>query len=264
MSNAVLVCNYGGIIRIREVPEKEEGVEEPEEGQLVTMEQMEQFGFVITEEGLEELNRLLEEFGVTERESIACFLATCAHESMNGTKLMEAGTEEYFEEHDYSSEERGAGYIQLTGDTQEKFYTEYLEMDEGDMPENRVEDIANNYAWLSAVWEWAGNKMGDGVIMNDYVNEHGGSEGIFLVTQYFINGYLSKTYYPNFDGDLSTIKEGNTYEYDWDEKWTDGKGDEYVGTLHINGRVYRLPVNYKDRLEKYKLAMEVFCGRVIE
>ena len=261
LGNAVLVCNYGGIIRIREVPER---VETPEEAQLVTMEQMDAFGFQITEERLEELNRLLEEFGITEKESIACFLATCAHESMNGTAIREFGSEEYFQEHGYSSETSGGGYMQLTGDTQVEFYA-YLGIAEEDMPENVVEDIANNYAWLSAVWEWAEHKKGGGVIMNDYVNKNGGDEGIFLVTQYFINSYLDPEFYPDFNNDLSTIKEGNSYEYYWKEEWVDKKeGNRYVGTLHINGRVYRLPVGYYDRLQKYKLAMQIFCGKVIE
>lgn len=59
--------------------------------------------------------------------------------------------------------------------------------------------------------------------MNDYVNKNGGDEGIFLVTQYFINSYLDPKFYPDFNNELSTIKEGNSYEYYWEEEWVDKK-----------------------------------------
>ena len=57
---------------------------------------------------------------------------------------------------------------------------------------------------------------------------------------------------------------GNSYEYHWEEVWIDAKtGDEYVGTLQINGRIYRLPIGYYYRLKKYHEAMRIFGGREI-
>lgn len=255
--NAVLVCQYGGIISICEVPD----AEEEEKTQLVTMEQMKKFGFEITYKGLEKLNRLLEENGITDRGSIALFLATCGHESAMGTQLLEQGTDEYFAEHGYDRYTRGAGYIQVTKDDQEAFYKS-IGVAKDDMPEDRATDIANNYAWEAAVWEWAVCRKGKKVIMNNYVTEYGTSEAVFIITQYFINSYLRKEKYPFFDSDLREMRQNENaknrndtlWYYDLEELWEDDK--DFRGVLHINGRAYRLPKNYKDRRQKYLNAME--------
>ena len=63
---------------------------------------------------LEELNRVLEEYGITSPEEISQFLAQAAVETAAGRHLTETGTEEYFQSHGYSTGTRGAGYLQLT------------------------------------------------------------------------------------------------------------------------------------------------------
>lgn len=219
--------------------------------QLVTTQQMDAYGFVITEEELEKLNRLLKENGITDIGSIALFIATCAHESNMGKDLLEKGTDEYFRQHGYTYKTRGAGYIQITGQDQIRFYKEYLKID---VPDNPAKDIAENYAWEASVWEWACQVKGQGVIMNDYVTKYGYKEGIFLVTQYFINSYLSKDKYPYFDSDLRSIRKGEVdFKYNWERE-----------VLCVNGREYRLPKNYADRLEKYKEAIKCFIGENYE
>ncbi len=104
--------------------------------------------------------------------------------------------------------------------------------------------------WESAVWEWASMSKGQNVIMNEYVKENGYGEGIFLITQYFINGYLSSRKYPDFDRDLASIRKGEAkYQYDWEKN-----------TLCVNDSKYPLPNNYADRLEKYEKAIDYVVG----
>lgn len=257
--NAVLVCQYGGIISICDVPQ----VDESDKSQLITMKQMNDFGFKISEEDLEKLNRLLEENGVIDRVSIALFMATCGHESGMGTLVLEEEPDGGFDGYDIYT--RGAGYIQVTANDQLAFY-EYMGIGKDEIPSDRATDIADNYAWEASVWEWAICKKGDGVIMNEYVTKYGSSEGIFLITQYFINSYLSKEHYPAFNDDLREIRENenvenknsNLWSYDLEKKWVDYKGKEFTGVLYINGRTYRLPLNYGDRKEKYENALKYF------
>ncbi len=251
------ICLKGGRIGIKQNPEP---INEEKE-LLITMEQMNKFEFPISEEDLEELNNLLEDYDITDKGSIALFMATCGHESGKGTTLLEDNTEQFFAEHGYSSETRGAGYLQITGDDQEKFYKEVLRKEP---PKDRARDIAQNYAWLASVWEWAGCSKGGGVIMNNYVKKNGSGENIFLVTQYFINSYLSKEHYPYFDSDLADIRKGAAYSYNLEEKWIDYKGDEYKGVLHINNRTYRLPLNYYDRKANYDDAIKVFMQEEVD
>lgn len=253
MDNAVLICQYGGIIRILEAKEETEVIDE---NPLVTMEQMNMFGFEITDEDLKKLNQLLEENEVTNKGSIALFMATCGHESGMGKDKLENGTNTEFEAGGYTTETRGAGYIQVTGNDQLLFY-EYLSKE---APSNRAQDIADNYAWEASVWEWAVCKKGAGVIMNDYVTTHGYGENVFLITQYFINSYLPSTHYPYFDSDLSEIRKGAKFSYDPKAIWVDYKGRKFEGVLYINERNYRLPKNYEDRLLKYEAAIECFVG----
>ncbi len=44
--------------------------------------------------------------------------------------------------------------------------------------------------------------------MNDYVEKHGDSKGVFLVTQYFVNGYVPEE---KFDADLGDIRSGKEF-----------------------------------------------------
>ncbi len=246
-SGAYLTCIYGGVITVVEVEEIEE---------LITMEQMRKFNFSITEEGLIELNKFLWEYDLTDRGSIALFMATCGHESEKGTCLLEKGGEDYYKEHGYDSNTCGAGYMQVTKTDQDKFY-EYIGKEP---PENKAQDIALNYPWEASIWEWMICEKGQGVIVGGYVEKYGTSENIFIITQYFINSYLSNEEYPYFDSDLRSIRVSDevNYSYNLEDIWTDKKGIEHKGVLYINGRSYRLPKEYESRLNNYKEAVECF------
>ena len=88
---------------------------------------------------------------------------------------------------------------------------------------------------------------GANVFLNDYVMQHGTSEEIFLITQYFVNGYIKGS--RDFDDDLRSIRQGGQYEIDLDKN-----------ELRVNGHRYRLPNNYEDRRENYVDAVKVFLG----
>lgn len=221
---------------------------------IVNMSQMSAFGFSITASELKELNTFLENYELTDKNSIALFMATCGHESDKGAIMLEKGDEAYFNGNGYTGNTRGAGYMQITGEDHQKFYDEI----EVKKPANSAKDIADNYPWLSAVWEWAKDAKGSGVIMNSYVKTNGSGENIFLITQYFVNSYLNKDDYPHFDSDLGSIRRGAEYTYDHEQKWVNADGKEFIGVLKINGRTYRLPKNYEDRLDNYREAIKHF------
>lgn len=100
-------------------------VEEPLP-QLVTAEQMAQLAYTdsalgelqwsLSDESLQELNHVLEEYDIREAEEISQFLAQAAVESGAGLALAELGTEEYFQSRGYTAGTRGAGYLHLTHD----------------------------------------------------------------------------------------------------------------------------------------------------
>lgn len=52
-------------------------------------------------------------------------------------------------------------------------------------------------------------KKGTGVVLKKYVMDHGASKEVFLITQYFINGYIS-----GIDNDLRLIREGADHNID--------------------------------------------------
>ena len=109
-------------------PEKTvEEDEEPEEevrAWLVTARELEEMTYVdsqlgelrweLTEESLEELDRVLREYGITTPEAISQFLAQGAVETAAGRYLTELGDEAYFNKYGYTTGTRGAGYLHLT------------------------------------------------------------------------------------------------------------------------------------------------------
>ena len=97
---SVLFCKHGGLIYLvtsgQSIMVMDNISEDTENGLPITMKQMEAFGFEIDQEGLDLLNSLQELHGVTDKISIALFMATCGHESGKGTILLEEGDEAYF------------------------------------------------------------------------------------------------------------------------------------------------------------------------
>ena len=73
---------------------------------------------------------------------------------------------------------------------------------------DKVHYIAKYYSLEAAAWFWATTnvvKTGMGSL-NDYVNANGNSEAIFLITQYYVNGFTAT------DKDLATIRLGGEYK----------------------------------------------------
>lgn len=75
--------------------------------------------------------------------------------------------------------------------------------------------------------------------LHDYANAYGNTEGIFLITQYFITGFTAR------NKDLEIIREGGKYEI---------KNRRLIVEKHSNP----LPENWEDRREKYNKAYEIF------
>lgn len=104
--------------------DEEEELEEEIAPLLVTRRQLEEMTYTdsslgelrweLTEESLEELDRVLREYGITTPEAISQFLAQAAVETAAGRYLTELGDEAYFNNYGYTTGTRGAGYLHLT------------------------------------------------------------------------------------------------------------------------------------------------------
>lgn len=113
----------------RERPVQQELPGVPEEPvvqveQLVTAEQLARMTYTdsslgelkwtLTEASVEELNRVLREYGILSAEEISQFLAQAAVETAGGKWLTELGDEDYFRSYGYTAGTRGAGFFHLT------------------------------------------------------------------------------------------------------------------------------------------------------
>lgn len=214
-SDAVLVCQYGGIIGILEVPEVEEVSEEK---MLVTLENLKDFGFFMglkdseKEEGVITLNKVLNDYDITTDEQIAAFMGQVAHETGLGVRTLEqyeGNAEEYFigmywteekarnalknEEPNDGQLYRGAGYLHLTGRGN---YTEFGKY------------IGNEDQVLEM-----GYKIVGGVYNQDVTNLPSGAKGFIKIGEYAWEaaGWFWK--YGNPSGESLNIFVEN---HDWD------------------------------------------------
>ncbi|MDE5696398.1 MAG: DUF4280 domain-containing protein [Lachnospiraceae bacterium] len=252
-----LLCLYGGVITIVENPETEEEiVEEPEkeneeiesEQFQFTLEQLTASGWEgATEDDLIKLNEAMVTFKVTTRESAYMMLATMLCESANCTKKLEGAetfTDEEWEAYkkdlrergirvgDYEWWERGAGYIQLTG---QKVQREFLKaIGDNYSGFNTAEHIGNNYPIEASVYFWGVVEKTGEKNLNAYVAKHGASEGIFLITQYFTNSFVN-----GIDPALVSIRNGGSYTIEKNQ-------------LIVNGQSFVLPNGWEDRAEVWE------------
>lgn len=91
---------------------------------LVTAEQLSRMSYtdsalgelswLVTEASLEELDRVLREYGISSAEERSQFLAQAMVETAGGKWLTELGDEAYFNRYGYTAGTRGAGYLHLT------------------------------------------------------------------------------------------------------------------------------------------------------
>lgn len=201
---STLLCTRGGIIsiefsgQIQTDAEVETSKELPE---LVTLEDLDKFGFYIGADnaersaGLEELNSMLQKYGITSDDEIAFFMGQVAHETGYGARTIEkfdGSPETYFYKmyegrSDLGNTQegdgqlfRGGGYLNLTGRANyenfsaamndSRILTEGYKIVGGEY--NRpIEEISRSdlgvidvgeYAWESAAWFWTeGNPSGE-------------------------------------------------------------------------------------------------------
>ena len=190
------------------IPEKETDEENISSEALISLDNLDDFGFFIginskeREAGIKELKRVLIKYNITSNEEIAFFMGEVAKESNFGTRTVEMFSgddpEEYFNNR-YSNNSglgnkggndgelyRGAGYIHLTGRYNYEKFAEYIEDDEivtrgykvvGGEYNKDVSDIEpgevgvidiGEYAWESAGWFWTEGNP-KGCNLNDFV-----------------------------------------------------------------------------------------------
>ena len=200
-----------------------------------------------TKKNISMMNALLKKYGIKKKKSIALMMATCDQESGQGRIMQEEGDENYCRSHGYTVYTKGAGYIQITGNDQLDFLS-YI----GVKPKtNRTEQISKKYAWEAACWEWGICQKG-GHSMNKYVSDHGKSISVFLITQYYINGWpYSKgdKKYEQFNSDMTSLRK-KTKKFSYNRK-----------KIVVDNMKYRAPSRWSERSKSYEKAMKVFYGK---
>lgn len=244
---SVLFCKHGGLI----TPVNSGQVIKTEQKLMFTQNELVFCGWTnITEDEVMDFNNALEYFGVEERESACILLATMLSES-NCEIILEGqrqGEDKQLKEEDwedykknlkqkgmdisYNWDERGAGYIQITWrETHLKFLNAINDSFNG---KNTATYIAENYPIEASVWYWTSfEKTGEGNL-NAYVEKNGANDEVFLITQYFVNGFRS-----GIDEYLVKIKEGVTYEISNNK-------------LKIEGKEFTLPVGWERRQDYWE------------
>ena len=200
-----------------------------------------------TKKNISMMNALLKKYGIKKKKSIALMMATCDQESGQGRIMQEEGDDNYCRSHGYTVYTKGAGYIQITGNDQLDFLS-YI----GVKPKtNRTEQISKKYAWEAACWEWGICQKG-GHSMNKYVSDHGKSISVFLITQYYINGWpYSKgdKKYEQFNSDMTSLRK-KTKKFSYNRK-----------KIVVDNMKYRAPSRWSERSKSYEKAMKVFYGK---
>lgn len=197
------------------------------------------------------LNTELAENDITSRNSIIMFMATCAMESDYGQSATEDGDEAYFATKDYSIDERGVGYIQVTTNETHKEFL--IAMGDDYTGVKTADHIHLNYnAWQVSAWLWSNKLYGDGNIMNEYALEKALNIRTFLAIQYFINSFpldsKTKKVMEGFSKNLTGIVNDG-FEYDIDLA---------NNKLLVNGMSYRLPNGWEERERAYNRAIYTF------
>lgn len=116
---------------------------------------------------------------------------------------------------DYEWWERGAGYMQITKQPLQEQFLKY--MDDPFDGKDKATYIGDNYPIESAVWYWTKLEMTKEGNLNAYVEKNKASEKIFLIAQYFVNGYPR-----GHDDTLGKIRDGEAYTIDNGELYSNG------------------------------------------
>lgn len=253
---SVLFCKHGGLImpvtsgQTVVVPAKEERFQ-------FTKEQLIACGWEnVTDGELEKLNKALIDFKVVSAESAFMMFATMLSESgcenaLEGQPRINEFDDLSWEKYkaelrangsnvvgDYGWKERGAGYIQLTGETVQRAFLERMEDPyNGDRP---AEYIGMKYPIEAAVYYWSEVDKTSKGNLNAYIEEYGATEGTFLITQYFTNGYKE-----GIDESLRNIRDGKSFQTNIE-----------TGKLIVDGKIFDLPNGWKEREEIWEKVNE--------
>lgn len=234
---SMLFCRFGGGI----IDAEDSGqTDNTSKTQAHIKEVLETLGWSVELEELRHIDSILSEFGITDLDSITCFLLICVSESgaaglyadkkdKKDKKIIDeygrAVTEFYPDGYDpgYPYEERGVGYMQVTWRESQLQCLRYLKEKgyyDGDIYEKApgyVEDL-RELPWETSAWRWAVCvQTSDGYSLNDYVmaRVHDNGErltmGVFLTAESFNNGKVKN----GSGGPLGKIaREGMEWEYD--------------------------------------------------
>jgi hypothetical protein len=161
--------------------------------QAVTAKMMSDFGWSVNATELTLVNKVLRDYGITDMRSIRLFFATCAHESNFGARTLERlnldGTVAGF---GYGPNDRGAGYIQLTGQALHLLFLGSDKIKDNFAGVNTAQHIATNYPWQASAWYWSSTSAAtvgqERLSLNNYVVRYGDSKGVYLITQYRVRG----------------------------------------------------------------------------
>lgn len=136
---------------------------EPVEGAVVTLDQLNRFGWRTTST-INDLNQCLIRFGITSHPSLRHFMSQCALESALGRYTKEIASGQAYEyraslgntQPGDGPRFKGAGYIQLTGRYNYQKFANYM----GDQNIMQgVDYVAKNYPWTSAGYWWYSHNM---------------------------------------------------------------------------------------------------------
>ena len=212
----------------------------PSKKQLVTAKQLKDFGWKQSSEAFAtRLNKALYNNGITNIHSIRMLMATMAAESDYGRYTIEQGSDAYFKGKSYGKNKRGAGYIQITHESTHKDFLKSVVCKFTGA--DTATYIANNYELEASVWYWSTYKKIGNLTLNKYAETLGnGSEGIFLIIQYYVNGVPS-----GIGSDLTSIRNGGKFEI---------KNNK----LKVGKNEYRLPNGWDKRKKAYDKAKTVF------
>lgn len=217
---------------------------------------------------MEKLNQAMTDYNVTTKDSAVMMLATILAESGNCEWAREGDNTEYKLDHgeqwdayiadlkakgnkvgDYKWWERGVGYIQVTGKKAQEDFLVAIQIDKSSIKdEERVNYIAKDYAIEISVWYWTHVAKSDQGNLNAYLEAYGASDEIFLITQYFVNGYGD-------DAALQAIRKGEvTYDTDITTK-------ELIVHWASGDKRYELPNGWEDRYIYWETVRDYFYGK---
>lgn len=216
---STLFCKHGGFIYPVTSGQVLSSLDDTEKFIKEVLETLE---WPIDENEVHELKAILDKFGITDMNSIACFLLICRSESgavglyankvdrnqkpyvdQYGRAVTEYYPDGYEKKVRYIFEERGVGYIQVTWKLTQLACLQnlknkgYYKEDIDDNALGYVEEL-REMPWAVSAWRWAVYEQTGEHNLNKYVEARGddnGGEltlGMVLVAESFINGKVSK------------------------------------------------------------------------